>query len=123
MATVAPRYPVEVEGRLASSLSRWLWLLKWLLAIPHLVVHAFLWIAFVVLSVVAWLAILVTDRCPRGIFDFNVGVPRWTWRVAFYSYSVLGTDRYPLFTLGEAPDYPAQLEMPYPERLSRRSRS
>jgi hypothetical protein len=64
------------------------------LVIPHLVVLVFLWLALLVLSVVAMVAILVTGRYPHGIFDFNVGVLRWTWRVAFYSYGVLGTDRY-----------------------------
>ena len=111
-------YPVSLEGELDPNLSRWLWLVKWFLAIPHYIVLAFLGIAFLVLWVVAFFAILFTGKYPRGIFDFNVGVLRWTWRVSYYSHGVLGTDRYPPFSL-KAEDYPATFDVEYPEQLSR----
>ncbi|MCS7484757.1 DUF4389 domain-containing protein [Umezawaea endophytica] len=119
MTTAAARYPVRVRGRLDPGLSRWLWLVKWLLAIPHYVVLAFLWAGFAACTVLAFFGILFAGRYPRPLFDFTLGVLRWTWRVAYYTYGALGTDQYPPFSLGPEPNYPAALDIAYPEHLSR----
>src|SRR3954451_976699 len=111
-------YPVHLDASLDRQLSRWLWLVKLALAIPHYIVLFFLWITFLVLSVVAFVAIIFTGRYPRGIFDFNVGVLRWSWRLTYYTYGALATDRYPPFSLQERPDYPRHLDVEYPEHLS-----
>ncbi len=114
----ADGYPLTFTGELAEPLSPALWLVKWFLLIPHYVVLAFLWVGFGFSWLVSFLAILFTGRYPRPLFDYNVGVLRWTWRVGFYAYQALGTDLYPPFAL-RAGGYPADLDVAYPERLSR----
>ncbi len=111
--------PVRLDADPSDRLSRWLWLVKWVLLIPQWIVLACLWFVYAILTFVAWWAILFTGRYPRGIFDFNVGVLRWAWRVQYYGYSALATDRYPPFTFDETPDYPARLTVEYPGQLSR----
>jgi Domain of unknown function (DUF4389) len=101
MTTATAGCPIRVHAGLDPGPSRWLWL------------------AFAVVSVVAFFAILFTGRYPRALFDFNVGVLRWTWRVAYYTYGALATDRYPPFSLDAEPDYPATLDIAYPRHLSR----
>lgn len=112
-------YPVRLEAQPPEGLSPGLWLVKWLLLIPHVIVLMVLWLGYAVLWVVALFAVVITERFPRGIFEYQVGVLRWTWRVSYYGYSALGTDTYPPFTLAEVPDYPATLSVEYPGRLSR----
>lgn len=82
----------------AASLNRWLPLVKWFLAIPHIIVLCFLWIAALVVIIIAWFAILFTGKYPRGLFDFVLGVMRWGFRVMCYAMIMI-TDKYPPFAL------------------------
>src|ERR1700751_1039663 len=93
--------PVQVGARGDEPLSRWLWLVKGLLAIPHYIVLFLLWIAFAAVTVIAFFAILFTGRYPRALFGFNLGVMRWSWGGGSCPPSSLGTDRSPPFSLEE----------------------
>jgi hypothetical protein len=118
METKNQAYPVNIRGELTIPPGRWVWLFKWLLVIPHYIVLWFLTIASIFAWIISLFAILFSGKYPRGLFNFNVGVLRWWWRVGFYSYQALGTDKYPPFSLDPDPDYPADLEVTYPEKLS-----
>lgn len=106
MALLVDEYPsttdhhrVTTDAQLdEASLSRWMPLVKWFLAIPHYIVLALLFVAVGVVLFLAWFIILVTGRFPRGMFNFVVGTMRWTWRVNAYAL-LLSTDRYPPFSL------------------------
>jgi Domain of unknown function (DUF4389) len=111
--------PVRVRGAIDEP-KRWLWLVKWcVLAVPHYPILIGLYLVYPLLTIVAGVAILFTGRYPRPIFDFNVGVLRWSWRVMNYRFPMNTTDKYPPFTLASRPDYPGDLEVDYPEGLTR----
>ncbi|OBA62690.1 DUF4389 domain-containing protein [Mycobacterium sp. 1100029.7] len=100
--------------------SRWLWLVKWcVLAVPHYPILILLYLVYPLLTVIAGVAILCTGRYPRPLFNFNVGVLRWSWRVMNYRFPMNSTDKYPPFTLAARPDYPGDLHVDYPEHLTR----
>ena len=108
LALVTDRYPSTVEEQsvhldidypdVERDLSRWLPMVKWFLVIPHFIILFFLWIGAFFAIVVAWFAILFTGRYPAGLFDYVVGVARWSLRVYAYAF-LLVTDRYPPFEL------------------------
>ena len=108
LALLTDRYPSTVDEQsvhleidypdVGRDLNRWLPLVKWLLAIPHYIVLAVLWIGAVLAIVAAWFAILLTGRYPQALFDYVVGVGRWSLRVSAYAF-LLVTDRYPPFSL------------------------
>jgi Domain of unknown function (DUF4389) len=111
-----PDHPVRLEISYPEELNRWLPLVKWLLAIPHLLVLSFVAIAAFFVGVFAFFAVLFTGRWPRSAFDFLVGTARWAFRVVAYVH--LMTDSYPPFSLADDPGYPVRFHVDYPERIA-----
>jgi len=89
---------VHLDVEYPTDLNRWLPFIKWLLALPHLIVLMLLWIVYYIVLIIAWFAILITARYPRPLFDFSVAVNRWALRVSAYAF-YLFTDKYPPFSL------------------------
>jgi ABC-type multidrug transport system fused ATPase/permease subunit len=106
-------YPVQAHATRQEEYNRFLPLVKWLLAIPHYIALFFVAIGALVAILISFFAVLITGRYPRGLHDFVVGVHRWSFRVGAYVY--LLTDRYPPFSLQDDPEYPATLQIDYPE--------
>lgn len=92
------RVHVQIAPPIEANLSRWMPLVKWLLALPHYIVLVLLFAVLICTTLVAWVVILIRGRYPRGLFDFAVGVNRWGLRVTAYT-AILNTDRYPPFSL------------------------
>jgi len=87
-------YPARLEGSLDPNLSRWIWLVKWFLAVPHYVVLFVMWVAFMIVTIAAGFVIPFTGRYPASLFSFTTGVLRWNWRVAVDANGVLANDEY-----------------------------
>ena len=116
-AASAGSYPVILDCERQEEYNRFLPLVKWLLALPHYLVLFVLFIAGFFAWIYAFFAVLFTGRYPRGVFDFLVGLARWSWNVTAYVY--LLTDKYPAFELKASPDSPAVFDVEYPETVNR----
>ena len=116
MSNAQSTYPLVFDVEYPERLSRWLIFVKWLLAIPHLIILYALIAVAEIITVIAWFAILFTGRYPKGMFEFVVGILRWDHN--FIAYTVLLRDEYPPFSLS-AGQYPVTYDVEYPERLSR----
>jgi hypothetical protein len=113
----SPDYPVGFDVEYPERLSRWKIFVKWLLAIPHLIIVYLLLAVAGVLQFIAFFAILFTKKWPRGLFDFTVQIYRWSFNTTAYAILLL-RDEYPPFS-GDAGEYPLVLEVEYREDLSR----
>jgi hypothetical protein len=116
-APAAPEYPVRFDVEYPERLSRWKIFLKWLFAIPHVIIIYLLSIVNNVMIFIAFFAVLFTKKWPRGMFDFSLQIQRWTANVLAYGFLLL-RDEYPPFS-GDSGDYPLTLEVEYRDDLSR----
>src|SRR5215212_10508507 len=114
----SPEYPVRFEVAYPAELNRWLPLVKWLLAVPHYIVLAFVAFGAFFVAIFGFFAVLFTGRWPRGAFDYMVGTFRWAYRVIAYFH--LMTDAYPPFSMAAAPNYPLRPHVAYPQHVANR---
>jgi len=110
-------YPVQLHIQRQEEYSRFMPLIKWLLAIPHYIALFFLGIAAIVVVFISFFAVLITGKYPQGMFNFVVGVNRWAYRVM--AYTMLMRDGYPPFTLAPDPSYGVEFDIEHPETVNR----
>jgi hypothetical protein len=110
-------YPVHLDIDRQDDYSRFMPLIKWLLAIPHFIALIVLGIGAAIVAIISFFAVLFTGRYPEGMFNYMVGVHRWANRVLAYVF--LMVDPYPPFTLEDDPSYPVRFDIDYPERVER----
>ncbi len=112
-------YPVDLIGDYDERVNRFLWLIKWILTIPHAILLSLFAIPLIFTLPVSWLAVVILGRYPQILWGYHTGLMRWSWRVNFYSCQAGNTDQYPPFSFGSRDDYPADLQIEYPESSSR----
>ena len=112
-------YPVELVGEYQEQVNRFLWLIKWILLIPHFIVLWFFSIPAILTTPLAWLSVIIMGRYPSFLWAYHAGLLRWSWRINYYSYQAGNTDQYPPFAFQSREEYPADLIIEYPENSSR----
>lgn len=110
-------YPITYQVDMPETLSRWMWLIKWILVIPQMIILAVIGFVAMILVFLSWFIILITGKHPRGIFDFVLKMYQWNTRVG--AYAAHFTDVYPGFDMGPMPEYPARLNIEYAESRNR----
>ena len=116
-------YPVDLKGNYKERPNRLLWIIKFILLIPHYICLWFLAIPTIITIPASWLAVVILGRNPRILWSYHSGLMRWSWRVNFYGGWYGGeassADQYPPFSFQSREDYPADLVIEYPESSSR----